>query len=168
MPVRLAFDQIQRGTVAQMMTPDALVSEGASGLSALCAERRGTAGWRSNARLPRSFAVMYLEWRGEWRLPALNGIASAPLLQDDGTINSTEGYDPASGMWCENVPDLTGLVPEQPTRDEAAAALQLIRETFKTFCFADAETIDDCQRCRRRRHKQGCRGETSPRFWSHC
>ena len=26
--------------------------------------------------------------------------------------------------------------------DDAAAALRLIRETFKTFCFADAETIE--------------------------
>ena len=86
---------------------------------------------------------MYLEWWGEWQLPPLNGVASAPLLQDDGTINSTEGYDPASGMWCENVPDLTGLISEQPTRNEAEAALRLIRETFKTFCFADAETLDD-------------------------
>jgi hypothetical protein len=46
-------------------------------------------------------------------------------------------------MWRENVPDLTGLVPEQPTVDDAAVALRLIRETFKTFCFADAETIRD-------------------------
>ena len=45
-------------------------------------------------------------------------------------------------MWCENVPELTGLVPERPTKDAAAAALCLIRETFKTFCFADAETIE--------------------------
>ena len=64
--------------------------------------------------LPSWFALMYLEWWGEWQLPPLNGVASAPLLQDDGTINSTEGYDPASGMWCEDVPDLTGLVPEHP------------------------------------------------------
>jgi hypothetical protein len=85
---------------------------------------------------------MYLDWRGEWRLPPLNGIASAPLLHDDGTINSCEGYDPASGMWCENVPDLTALVPKQPTRDNAISALQTIRETFKTFCFADVETIE--------------------------
>ena len=77
---------------------------------------------------------MYLEWWGEWQLSPLNGIASAPLLQDDGTINSTEGYDPASGMWCENVPDLTGLISESPTRNEAEEALRLIRETFKTFC----------------------------------
>ena len=43
------------------------------------------------------FALMYLEWWGEWQLPPLNGIASAPLLQDDGTINSTEGYDAGFG-----------------------------------------------------------------------
>jgi hypothetical protein len=86
---------------------------------------------------------MYLDWRGEWRLPPLNGVATAPLLQDDGTIRSTVGYDVASGMWCENVPDLKGLVPERPTPHQAIAALRLIRDTFKTFCFADAETINN-------------------------
>jgi hypothetical protein len=30
---------------------------------------------------------------------------------------------------------------ERPTKEDAAAALLTIRETFKTFCFADAETI---------------------------
>ena len=44
-------------------------------------------------------------------------------------------------MWCENVPGLTGLVPERPTMFDAEAALLRVRETFKTFCFADAETI---------------------------
>jgi hypothetical protein len=73
-----------------------------------------------NARLPRSFAVMYLDWRGEWRLAPLNGIASAPLLQDDGTVNSAEGHDPISGMWCENLPNLAGLVSTRPTKDDAA------------------------------------------------
>ena len=97
----------------------------------------------TNARLPRSFAVMYLDWRGEWRLPVLNGIATAPLLQDDGAINSAEGYDSASGLWCENVPDVAVLVPNHPTKDDAAAAIRLIRGVFKTFCFADADLTDD-------------------------
>ena len=142
-PVRLAFDQIQRGTVAQIMTPDALVlmAHTICRPYVLKARKDGTIA-EVDARLPRSLAVMYLDWRGEWRLPPLNGIASAPLLQDDGTINSTQGYDLTTGMWCENVPDLTGLVPERPTKDDAAVALRLIRETFKTFCFADAETIE--------------------------
>jgi hypothetical protein len=143
-PVRLAFDQIQRGTVAQVMTPDALVlmAHAVCRPYVLKAKPDGTVS-EVNARLPRSFAVMYLDWRGEWRLAPLNGIASAPLLQDDGTVNSAEGHDPVSGMWCENLPNLAGLVSARPTKDDAAAALRLIRETFKTFCFADAETIDD-------------------------
>jgi hypothetical protein len=142
-PVRLAFDQIQRGTVAQMMTPDALVlmAHTICRPYVLKSKQDGTV-TEVNARLPRSLAVMYLDWRGEWRLPPLNGIASAPLLQDDGTINSTQGHDLTMGMWCENVPDLSGLVSAKPTKDDAAAALRLIRETFKTFCFADAETIE--------------------------
>ena len=141
-PVRLAFDQIQRGTVAQVMTPDALVLMAHAICRPYVLKARGRHVAEVNARLPRSLAVMYLDWRGEWRLPPLNGIASAPLLQDDGTINSTQGYDLTTGMWCENVPDLNGLVPAKPTKDDAAAALRLIRETFKTFCFADAETIE--------------------------
>jgi hypothetical protein len=42
-----------------------------------------------------------------------------PLLQDDGAINCSEGYDPVSSMWCENMPNLAGLVPEGPTKDDA-------------------------------------------------
>ena len=41
------------------------------------------------------------------------------------------------------MPDLSGLIPDVPTRDTAEAALQLIRETFRTFCYADAETLVD-------------------------
>jgi hypothetical protein len=75
------------------------------------------------------------------RLPPLNGITSSPLLKDDGTILSSDGYDPATGMWRENVPDLSRVVPATPTREDAEAALRNIRGTFRTFCFADAETI---------------------------
>ena len=34
-------------------------------------------------------------------------------------------------------------MPEQPTKDDARAALALIRDAFKTFCFADAVTVYD-------------------------
>ncbi len=100
-------------------------------------------GEEKNVRFPRAFAVMYLGWCEGWQLPPLNGIASAPFLNEDGAITSAEGYDRASGMWCENVPDLADRVPDCPTRAEAEAALRLVRETFKTFCFADAETLED-------------------------
>ena len=65
----LAFDQIQRGTVAQIMTPDALVlmSHTVCRPYALKARQHGRV-VEVDTRLPRPFAVMYLDWRGEWRL----------------------------------------------------------------------------------------------------
>ena len=120
-PVRLAFDQIQGGAVAQVMTADGLVlmAHTVSRPYVLKELKDGTI-VEDNVRLSRTFAVMYLDWRGEWRLPPLNGIASAPLLGGDGAIHSAQGYDRASGMWCENVPDVAGLIPEQPTMDLGA------------------------------------------------
>ncbi len=92
-PVRLAFDQIQGGSVAQVMTPDALVLMAHTACRPyVLKERKDGSVVETDARLSRTFAVMYLDWRGEWRLPPLNGIASSPLLRDDGTIHSARGY----------------------------------------------------------------------------
>ena len=143
-PVRLTFDQIQGGAAAQIMSPDGLVlmAHNVCRPYALKQQKDGTIK-EINVRLPRAFAVMYLDWRGEWRLPLLNGIASAPLLREDGTIFCAQGYDAPSGMWLENVPDLADAIPDHPTRGQAEAALHLLRETFKTFCFADAASDFD-------------------------
>jgi hypothetical protein len=91
--------------------------------------------------LPERVAQMYLDLRGEWKLPGLSGVSTAPLLTGDGSIRSARGYDEATKLWCHNVPDLA--VPEQPTRQQAEAALRAIRDTFRTFPFADAETKYD-------------------------
>ena len=141
-PVCLAFDQAQGGVVAQLITSEALMLMAHTISRPYVAKvKDGGPAVEVDAPLPRSFASMYLGWRGEWRLQPLNGIASSPLLREDGTIYSARGYDAVSGMWLENAPDLTGLIPERPTRDNSERALLLIREQFKTFCFADAETI---------------------------
>ena len=95
-----------------------------------------------NAPLHQNLAKMYLAKTTPWDLPKLSGISSAPVLREDGTILSTEGYDPTSGIFFENLPDTSG-VPQNPTRAEADAELLIIREFFKTFPFADTETIFD-------------------------
>ena len=48
--------------------------------------------------LPERVAQMYLDLRGEWKLPGLSGISTAPLLTDDGGIRSARGYDQASKL----------------------------------------------------------------------
>jgi hypothetical protein len=86
--------------------------------------------------LPDRVAKMYLDMVGEWNLPPLAGISTAPLLAADGTIHCTIGYDRATGLWCCKVPALS--VPERPGLEDARAALRLLRQAFRTFPFADA------------------------------
>jgi hypothetical protein len=142
-PVRLVLDQLDGGMVAQVMSPDGLVLLAHEDCRPFAVKVKQDGIHEVDVRLPRCFGTMYLDWRGEWRLPPLNGIASAPLLREDGSIHCAEGYDPLSGMYLEKVPDLRGLIPERPSRSDADAALQLIRKTFRTFCFADAQTRSD-------------------------
>jgi hypothetical protein len=86
--------------------------------------------------LPLRVAEMYLSMIGEWNLQPLAGVSTAPLLARDGSVRVVDGYDPTTKLWCCNIPMLT--LPERPTDAEAAAALLLIRKTFRTFPFADA------------------------------
>ncbi|MGE0119886.1 MAG: hypothetical protein AB7S71_11035 [Dongiaceae bacterium] len=97
--------------------------------------------------LPDRVARMYLDMGGEWGLPPLAGIATSPLLAPDGTVRSADGYDRATGLWCASIPQL--MLPKRPSRTDADAALQLLRETFRTFLFADA--------ARRRDHDLGAK-----------
>ncbi len=140
-PVRLAVDQMHGGVVVQVVTPDVLKLLAHAACQPYRVKSKNDGSIEEvDIPLGRPYASMYLEWRGEWRLPLLNGIASAPVLRDDGTIGCDPGYDKASGLWLENIPPLGQLVPDRPTRLDATNALQLVRERFKSFCFADAAT----------------------------
>ena len=86
--------------------------------------------------LPDRVAQMYLDMCGEWDLPPLTGVSTSPLLSPDGSVRVADGYDPATGLWCCGVPSLR--LPARPSRAEAEAALALLRQTFRTFPFADA------------------------------
>jgi len=86
--------------------------------------------------LPDRVAQMYLDMCGEWDLRPLTGVSTSPLLSPDGSVRMADGYDPATGLWCCGVPSLR--LPARPSRAEAEAALALLRQTFRTFPFADA------------------------------
>ena len=86
-------------------------ARGTQGLSSICAQAKGRRHYRGRCSPPAHLChdVSRLAWRME--PAAAKRYRVGPLLQDDGTISSIEGYDHASGMWCEDVPDLTGLFP---------------------------------------------------------
>jgi hypothetical protein len=140
-PVRVVFDQALGGSKADTMAADDLVREAHFACQPYVLVKAKEALVELDAPLPPQIARMYLGWRGEWNLPPLNGIATTPLLSEDGSIRTARGHDAATGLWCERVPNIGGLVPQNPTRAQAETALALIRTAFRTFCFADAEMI---------------------------
>jgi hypothetical protein len=95
-----------------------------------------SAGERVPVTLPDRVAQMYLDMAGEWNLPPLVGVSTAPLLSADGSVRAADGYDPATGLWCCNVPKLN--LPARPSHADAVAGLGLLRRAFETFPFGDA------------------------------
>jgi RepB DNA-primase from phage plasmid len=47
---------------------------------------------------PRDVAAIVLSRKGEWMFPQATGIITTPTLRTDGSILSTEGYDPATRL----------------------------------------------------------------------
>jgi hypothetical protein len=88
--------------------------------------------------LPDNVARMYLAL-GQWGLLPLTGITTAPVLDADGGIRALGGYDPDRALLC--VPSFDINVPDVPTRQDAEAALLVLRTTFATFPFKGAETV---------------------------
>jgi putative DNA primase/helicase len=78
-------------------------------------------GERQPITLPDRIAEMYLDMAGEWELPPLAGVSTAPLLSADGNVRVADGYDPETALWCCHVPMLT--LPPHPSRTDAEAAL---------------------------------------------
>jgi hypothetical protein len=92
--------------------------------------------------LSKDIANLYLHGLvGQRRLKPFKGITTAPILANDGSFRTGSGYDEATGLWCHQIPAVT--VPEQPTGVQAKASLGVLRRFFRTFAFADAETIRD-------------------------
>jgi putative DNA primase/helicase len=81
------------------------------------------------------------------RLPILNGLISAPLiLPESKRIIETAGYDEATGLFFEPLGALFPEVPRKPTREDALAALELIRSLLTEFPFADARADENRER----------------------
>jgi len=58
--------------------------------------------WRGNlipVTLPDRVAQMYLDMSGEWDLPPLAGISTAPLLSAEGSIRTTDGDNTLRLLW---------------------------------------------------------------------
>jgi hypothetical protein len=64
------------------------------------------------------------------RIPVVTGVLSCPVLRDDGSIRTTPGYDPETGLFL----DIHGEYPAlMPTEEAVAMLLDIVRDfPFKT------------------------------------
>ncbi len=74
----------------------------------------------------------------DWDLPALAGVARAPILRADGTICTIPGYDSASRLvYCPDPSLNLKPVPEFPCGEEVQACVDVLLEVIADFPFVD-------------------------------
>jgi hypothetical protein len=83
---------------------------------------------------PARIAEAMLANRADWKLPVLRGIVLTPFLRNDGSICEQPGYDPASRMLFM-ADQVFAPVPPSPTRQDALASLQVLKDLIGTFPF---------------------------------
>lgn len=74
--------------------------------------------------------------RPETNFPILTGITMTPMLRHDGSVVSTTGYDPQTGIYYEPAHGYPEIL-ENPTRQDALDALEVILEPFSDFQFKE-------------------------------
>jgi hypothetical protein len=77
---------------------------------------------------PDDVADALLSRGGNWKLPILSGVTKTPFLRRDGSICETPGYDAASGQLYKPGDETFPSIPQQPSRDDALEALQLLED----------------------------------------
>lgn len=87
---------------------------------------------------PMWVAKSLSERAGRLQLPVLAGVISAPTLRRDGSILAAEGYDASTGLLLDTHGASFPEIPENPTRDDALAALEKLNELIETFPFVTA------------------------------
>ena len=95
---------------------------------------------------PPMTLVKMLKEEGRSKLPVLRGIITVPTLRSDGSILSAPGFDAPTGMIFDPNGAEFPSIPECPTKPQALAALEMLKEPLKDFPFVDDEGCDGASR----------------------
>jgi hypothetical protein len=85
---------------------------------------------------PKQVAGILLARQGLWHVPRVAGVITTPTLRPDGSVLSEPGYDPATRLYLAADPNLRlPPIAEQPSREDAEAALVLLLDLLAEFPF---------------------------------
>jgi len=88
-----------------------------------------------NVAPPVKLASHYLARADKWRLPVIHGIIESPTLRADGTLLTEPGYDAKSGLLLDTNGVEFPEIKDNPTREDALAALTILKTPFRDFPF---------------------------------
>jgi putative DNA primase/helicase len=97
-------------------------------------KRQTEDGWKLTSAAPPPDVVAAVASRGEWAsIRRLSGIVECPVLRPDGSVLLAPGYDAATAYIYE--PSALVEVPEQPTLEDARAAVAVLLDLVGDFPF---------------------------------
>ena len=79
--------------------------------------------------------IRMLKHEGQTRLPVISGLLTAPTLRADGSILQEPGFDERTGLLFEPKGVEFLPVPDNPTKEEARAALDKLLHVLREFPF---------------------------------
>ncbi|MDX2177680.1 MAG: hypothetical protein SF028_14550 [Candidatus Sumerlaeia bacterium] len=86
---------------------------------------------------PRQIGALYRVFPKK-TLPTITGLATAPFIRRDGTAVTAPGYDPVTGIFLHVPPgEIFHAVPETPTEEDVAYAVQLLDNALADFEFLE-------------------------------
>ena len=89
-------------------------------------------------KCPQFVGEMFAAREGVWRLPVALGIVHTPQFRPDGTLAMVEGYDADTRLLFKPDGEIFPAVSDNPTKDDALAALKVLEESIDTFPFKTA------------------------------
>ena len=81
---------------------------------------------------PTECAATVLARAGEWHFPSISGVITTPTLRPDGTILDQAGFDEQTRLLLVDPPAMPAI-PDNPTREDAIAALKLLKDLLEEF-----------------------------------
>ncbi|MDD2919317.1 hypothetical protein [Rhodoferax sp.] len=131
--VTIVTDPGTRETRVQDISPPALVRALAGAATWERFDARAEDWCRTDP--PARHAAVLFDSTSYHHLPVLSGLTRQPYLRPDGSLMMAAGYDSATGMF--GVFDAREFsVPKNPTRNDALAALAVLKDLLAEFSFA--------------------------------
>jgi len=85
---------------------------------------------------PTETAATVMARAGDWQFKSIAGVISTPTMRPDGSLLMDKGYDEATGLLLVEPPPMPSI-PDQPTKENALAALKLLEGLLVGFPFVD-------------------------------